>query len=205
MIFNGLNKDTVKVIERDNCFIYACRMAGVDEGIINNMRMCIHKRSFGLIDVQRVADECSLKFEIKTDNKILTFSPKVGEAKQTIRMYLLEGHYMIREKVAVSPYFIEHRSEILKDKALSGWTMKDKLLINRRDEKYWKKEDKEYSLMKIIETMFKTNAFKPITNADYAVFNSMVCYETIDPITTLEYDESFCTRLKKNNSLSVKS
>ena len=199
MIFNGLNKNTVRVIERDNCFIYACRMAGVEEGVINNMRMCIHKRSFGLIDIQRVADECGLRFEIKTDNKLLTFSPKGGGEKKTIRMYLLEGHYMIREKVRVSPYFIEHRSEILKDKSLSGWTMMDKLLINRKDGKYWKKDDREYSLMKVIEAMFRTNAFKPITNAEYAVFNSMVCYENVDVISSLEYDEGFCTRLKKNN------
>ena len=45
--------------------------------------------------------------------------------------------------------------------------------------------------------MFEVNAFKPINNGDYMVFNSMVCYEAVDPIKSLEYNTALCTKLKK--------
>ena len=196
MIFHSLNSRTVQIIERDNCFIYACRMAGLDEHIIDNMRAAIHKRSFGLIDVQRVSTALNLSFEIKTNGKLVRISPGgIDELfSNPIKLLLLENHYMIRERVPVSPYFIKHRSEILSDPRYKHLPMSQKLLIYSADRH---RDKPNHSLAKVLKSMFEVNAFKPINNGDYMVFNSMVCYEAVDPIKSLEYNTALCTKLKK--------
>ena len=198
MIFHSLNSHTVKTIERDNCFIYACRMAGLDNNIIDNMRSAIHKRSFGLIDVQRVSTALNLSFEIKNNGKIIRISPGgISELfKDPIKLLLIENHYMIRERVPISPYFIKHRQEILNNPKFKNLPMSKKLLITRPD---GHQDKPNHSLAKIIKSMFEVNAFKPINSGDYMVFNSMICYETVDPIKSLDYDISLCTKLKKPN------
>ena len=74
--------------------------------------------------------------------------------------------------------------------------MSKKLLITRPD---GHQDKPNHSLAKIIKSMFEVNAFKPINSGDYMVFNSMICYETVDPIKSLDYDISLCTKLKKPN------
>ena len=61
MIFNKLGKEEAHLIERDNCFIYACAMAGLEEKVLSDLRFSIHKRSITTADITRAAKECDLR------------------------------------------------------------------------------------------------------------------------------------------------
>lgn len=195
MIFNKLDRYTAAEVERDNCFIYACRMAGVNENILNDMRYCIHKRSFGVVDIKNISKELGLSFEIKTDNAKLFIGPK---REDSIKLILINDHYMVNEKVNVSPYYIRNRNEILSDKSLMHWSAKDLISIVGRNGKYWTKSSKMFSLRKVLNAMFECNYFKPISSNEFMVFNSMICFEKIDSIKSLEYDEMYCCKRKES-------
>ncbi len=185
MIFHKLDKQTVQIVNRDNCFIYACRMAELNDYIIDEMRCCIRKRSFGIRDIKEIAIKCNIKFIIKKQdgrNKVIN---KDGET--TVKLLLFEDHYMINEKVAISPYYLKHREQINRD--CRYWKLCDKMLINRFDGRYYKKCDRLYSLRKVLKAIFEIDGFKTITSGDFMIFNSTVCFENIDSIKCLEFNE----------------
>ena len=214
MIFHELNARTAVIAERDNCFIYACRMAGITEDIINDMRYGIHKRSFGTIDIKRVSDSTGIAFDIKTESKHIYIKPTAAESygsqttavvePPTVKLLLLQNHYMIREKVPVSPFYIRNREEINKDPVCSRWSVADRMLITKRNGKYFKKESRLHSLKEVLEAMLETDAFEPITSKMFMVFNSLICYENIDPIKSLEYNVDLCTCRKEKCSNFLK-
>ena len=68
MLFNKLGKEEAHLIERDNCFIYACAMAGLDEKVLSDLRFSIHKRSITTADIIRAAKECDLRVRVKQGN-----------------------------------------------------------------------------------------------------------------------------------------
>ena len=104
---------------------------------------------------------------------------------------------MIDEKVYVSPYYILHRDEILKDNNVKYWKRADKFrIIGKTGGHYVKSSKTGFSLRKVINALFQVKAFEPITMNDYRVYASLVCFENIDPIKTLDYDPTICCRLK---------
>ena len=110
----------------------------------------------------------------------------------------MHNHYMIDEKVNVSPYYILHKKEIQTDARARYWKKEDKMRIIGIDSKgyYVKSPTNQFSLRKVIKALFQVKAFEPITMNDYRAYASLVCFENIDPIKSLEYNPIFCCRLK---------
>ena len=192
MIFHKLGKEEVHMIERDNCFIYACAMAGLDDKILDDLRYSIQKRSIAMADITRAAKECDLKIRLKlADGSV----KHIGNGSHELSLLLMENHYMVNERVKVSPYYIKHRDEINKDRSARFWSIKDRMLIKEK----WKgkyKKGNSFSLRKVLLALFEVGAFKAISAGEYMTFNSLVCFEKIDPIKNLEYDPRWCCRLK---------
>ena len=124
MIFKKLDKETVKLINRENCFVYACRMAGLSNDLVNDMLYSIHKRSVSHADVSKIASECDLRLHVKEPNKSYWVNEK---GSHEVRLVLIHNHYMIDERVNVSPYYIKHRLEIMNDPKTKYWKREDKM------------------------------------------------------------------------------
>ena len=71
------------------------------------------------------------------------------------------------------------------------------MTIKKKNDGYYKLGT-DFSLKKVLKALFEVEAFKPITSGDYMAFNSLICFEKIDSIKTLEYNERYCCRLKAN-------
>ena len=104
---------------------------------------------------------------------------------------------MVNERVKVSPYYIKHRDEINSDKVAKYWKLEDRMLICKKSNGYYRKGH-DFSLRKVLLALFDVGAFKPITTGDYMTFNSLICFEKIDPIKNLDYDAKYCCRLKRS-------
>ncbi|KAI5545063.1 organellar and viral DNA polymerase type B, partial [Trichomonas vaginalis G3] len=98
----------------DNCFVYACIKAGVEEEIIDHMREIIRTRDFPQNKLQEISDATNLEFHIKVgyfteskNNKTITHMPANGEIKQTIELLLVDDHYMLNERLPMTTYFIK--------------------------------------------------------------------------------------------------
>ena len=96
MIFNKLDKHAAELIQRDNCFVYACQMAGLNDDLINDMRYSIHKRSMTRQDLSNIAVNHDLKIHIKEPERSYYINPS-GTIE--VRLVLMFNHYMIDEKV----------------------------------------------------------------------------------------------------------
>ena len=188
MIFNNLGKEQAQLINKQNCFVYACIQSGLSESIIDDLIHSVKKRSIAMADIPKIANSCGLKFRIKFEDG----SHKViGSGTNTVKLLLMKNHYMLDERVKVSPYYIKHRDEIIK----SCPYMKDKQTICKKCGGKYKK-GYDFSLRKVLLALFEVNAFTPISTGDYMTFNSLACFEKLAPLKNLEYDPKFCCRLK---------
>ncbi len=197
MIFNRLNMDAAKMIESDNCLIYACKMAGVDVDTLSHMRNVIQTRSFTIEKLKDISRECGINFTIRDEGKRKHTITK-GNGRYTVKLVLMHNHYMIDERVPLSPYYIRHIEEIRKSKQLRYWKKSDKMLvsgINGKGVMYKSKEN--YSIISVIKALFEVQAFKAIRLGDYCTFMSCIREEKILPIERLEYNSKFCCRLKE--------
>ena len=80
----------------------------------------------------------------------------------------------------------------------------NKMRIVKKVNGYYVKDSiGKFSLRKVINALFQVNAFEPITMNDYMSYASLVCFENISPINSLEYDSQFCCRLKCEPKTSI--
>ena len=194
MIFHKLDKQVAQLINHDNCFVYACQQSGLSDELLNELRYSFHKRSMSNKEIKQAAIDCDLKLHIKESDRSYVINPS---GKNEVKMVLMFNHYMIDDKVNVSPYYILHKQEILNDKNTKYWKRTDKMRIIGKSDGYYVKSPKTaFSLRKVIDALFQVKAFEPITMNDYRVYCSLVCFENIDPIKSLLYDPNYCCRLK---------
>ncbi len=197
MIFNRLDMNAAKMIESDNCLIYACKMSGVDEDTLTHMRNVIQTRSFTIEKLKDISRECDIHFIVRDEGK-RKHSIMKGNGRHTVRLVLMHNHYMIDERVPVSPYYIQHMNDIRKMKQVRYWKKCDKMLISGINGKGIAYKTKDtYSIIAVIKTLFATQSFKPIRLGDYCTFMSCIREEKILPMERLEYSDRFCCRLKQ--------
>jgi hypothetical protein len=192
MIFSGLNGTTAKIICGDNCVVYACKQAGVDAETILNMKRLFKTRQLPQTKLKILAEECKIRFEIKLDNKMAKVYEPKGEHRYSIELYLIENHYLLNERIEMSPYFIQHYEEIMKNEKIKNWSLKKKQLIckydSRRDEYSNRMLKTSYSIKKIIKTLKKCGYLKPIHHGDYITYASTIYQEDLEESESLEYD-----------------
>ena len=196
MIFNTINAKTTEAIEGDNCLIYACKMAGVPETKLNHMRNVIKIRSFSLAKLGVIADECEIRFSvIDGDSKTFCVGPINGTP---INLLLYEGHYMLNERIPISPFFIKHHNEIIRSHQTRWWTMEEKLRTKgkRANGDFVKPEKKDFKLITVLKAIFSVGGFKEIRYGDYMTYASSLYASKLKAMVDLEYDPRYCCKLK---------
>ena len=208
-IFSTIDKRTVKLMTEDNCLIYACKQAGVEQDIIDRMREIIRVRSFPQSKLKEIANEVNITFKVKmvyldddkntttTKDKYALYEPSSeSKSKQTIELLLIDGHYCLNEKVPVSKFFIEHYNEI-NGLHIINLSYLQKISRYDKNEKRYKINNKvETSIDNIIKACFKYNRFVPISIGSVASYSSLLYKEKIKTFKSLNYNPKFCARLK---------
>jgi hypothetical protein len=64
MIFSKLDERAAKIISEDNYVVYACRQAGVDDDVIQNMKRLIKTRQLPQTKLKVLAEELGIQFEV---------------------------------------------------------------------------------------------------------------------------------------------
>ena len=206
-IFRTVNKYTASKMTEDNCLVYACIQAGVDENIINHIREIVRTRAFPQSKLQKIVDETGLEFVVRivylqsessersTKNLYQTYTPSNKNPIQSLKLVLLDGHYLLDEDIPVSTFFIKNYENIIKTCSSKPIDYLQK--INRFSEgKYKIKNDLKTNIVKIILTLFQTNHFKPITYGDINVYSTNLYKEKLQDFSDLDYSKKFCTKLK---------
>ena len=201
MIFNELNARTAKLMEEDNCLIYACKQFGLPQDIIDHMKDIIKVKHFSLSKLKEIAKETGVTFLVEEkDGRKHT----QGDGKGiVVPLLLFENHYMINERVKISPYYVRHIHEINADKNASKWTLDKKQIIDRtrviNGKTYYAFDQQDYPLKLILKTIFEVDGFEPLKMGDYITYASSLYKYKLDPIDDLEFNPKFCCRLKAPN------
>ena len=146
-------------------------------------------------EIKQAAEDCDLKLYIKELDRSYIVNPS---GNNSVKLVLMYNHYMINDKVNVSPYYIKHRQEIMIDAKTRFSKREEKMrIIAKEGNRFIKSTNDSFSLRKVIQALFEVNAFEPITMNEYRAFTSLICFENIDSITSLEYDPRLCCRLKQ--------
>jgi len=198
MIFGAIDQKSVKAIEGDNCLIYACKMAGVSESKLNHMRNVIRIRSFSLAKLGLIANECELRFTVyDVEGKTHRIGPEKGTP---INLLLFEGHYMLNERIPVSPFFIKNHSEILRAHQTRWWTLSEKQRTRGRKStgEFVKPEKTDFKLITVLRAIFSVGGFTEIRYGDYMTFSSTLYASKLKAMINLSYEPRYCCRLKVN-------
>jgi hypothetical protein len=200
MIFNELNETTVKIICEDNCVVYACRQAGVDPETILNMKRIIKTRQLPQTKLKQLAEECGIEIDVTLENSQRK-TYRCGRTNAThVSLYLIENHYLLKDKVAVSPYFIKHYDAIMKNEKLKNWSLAQKQLVCKYDssgDRYMVDSTKQnFSIKKVISALKQCGHLKPIHRGDYLTYASTLYQEDLGELYALDYDQTLCTKLK---------
>ena len=195
MIFRQMDHRTTSIIEGDNCLIYACKMAGIDEDRLNHMRNIIKIRAFSLAKIETIANEVSIRFTIiNEEGRVVEKGPLDGTP---ISLLLYKEHYMLNERIAISPCYIKHRYDIDRSKQTRYWTPQERLLTRGSSGGTFTKGTKpSYKLLKVLKTIFEVGGFKEIRYGDYMTYNSTLYASKLKEVVNLEYDAKYCCRLK---------
>ena len=198
MIFAAINERTVKIIEGDNCLIYACKMAGIDDAKLNHMRNIIKIRSFSLAKLSIIAEECDLTFKVVDGSSSKSFTIGGSHGSPPLELLLYESHYMINERIRVSPFFIQHASDIMKSHHTRWWTPDEKRLTSgqKPSGEYIKGTKQSHKLISILKSIFKVGGFKEIRYGDYMTFSSTLYASKLRSMIDLSYEPKYCCRLK---------
>jgi hypothetical protein len=221
MIFNDLDKAALEKINGDNCFAYACKMGGIPEHKLRMMRELIRVESFPKSKIQKICAEVNIRVFVKDAkrNEMFNYGPD-GNARygpdekdcETVNMILMEDHYMLNEGFTISPFYIKNRAEIESSKSVRFWTKEEKQHITKRNVKkcgtYWERENRTFKIKHVIEAIFAVEGFKPIVQGDRMSAGILMSEsekrKRLFPITSLEYDEKYCCRLKQKDTWKAK-
>ena len=201
MIFNELDKRTAKLMEEDNCLIYACKQFGLAQDIIDHMKDIIKVKHFSLSKLKEIAKETGVTFLVEEkDGRKHT----QGDGKGIIVPLLLyQNHYMINERVKISPYYVRHIYEINADSKASKWIPEKRQIIDRtrviNGRTYYAFDQQDYPLKLVLKTIFEVGGFEPLKMGDYMTYATSLYKYKLDPIEDLEYNPKFCCRLKAPN------
>ena len=194
------NGQTVQREElKDSCFIYALKQAGIDDDILNKMRVRIHIRKLGLQKMDQICDEFNLHvivhdLEYKNHNSRFRVSNKLyfgSKDGQVIHLNSFKGHYFLEEYTKYTVDYIKH-------KYISHEEVPEECFNKRKKGKYWCRttENKYFiSSGRLVRMLFDNNYFNPITYDNSRVLATTLYKDLGFNIQDLHYNEKYCVRV----------
>ena len=206
-IFNKIDKRVCEILDEDNCVVWALKQAGVDSDTVDHVKELIGSRYFPKSKFQLISDETNIAFDIKyyrtTSNRVDVdhYSPHGGATtRRVICLNLFDDHYLLDDTVPISPYAIEHLSEIQAHPKCANWTFEQMLTTTRYlkgKDRFEKSPKIQTPIMNILRVLFEQGHCREIHYGDFAPFHTCQYKQKIAPIEKLDYNPKWCTRLKQ--------
>ena len=175
----------------DNCLMYALKIAGVNEAILEDLKLRMKNRNIPRSDLKKIAEDYNLTFVVRTSNqekaKVKPFM--YGKGENPIYIGALENHYFLIEKTNYTRFCLENYDEV-KNEVNSN-------MIFKRKGKYFERSESRYiDSYDLVKTLLenKDKLLKEITMNDQMIATTQFYDKVNTEIITLEYDETKCCR-----------
>ena len=213
-IFNTLNENTVKIMAKEHCLVYALKQYGIPENITEDIKTYLTHSHLPMSKLSEISEISGIEFNVRyykditTDPKYNSFKPST-KPLYTVDLILYENHYMLDEEINFNLPYINLRKQMSENPLnTTDWTLEEKLRVekcvkNQHGNMCYKKINSKKvptcSLPRLLKALFTNGYFKPITMNDYLVYYSSLYKESLEEssiITINEHD----TRLIKDSS-----
>ncbi len=191
-IFSEVSPRTIQLVSSDNCFVYALERSNVPSWIVSDLRDSVHKRFFTLSDVKTIAERFNLRLVITCEGRVVSLGNPEADVK--VDLLLIHKHYMVNEKVPISPFYVRNRDAILNSKQAMAMSPAKRLTISWFDGTFYHTSSRRYKLQSVLEAMFEVGAFTKLTLGQV-----MQAQPPASLSDELSYDESTSCHLVKVN------
>jgi hypothetical protein len=175
----------------DTCLLYALKMGGLDEQVLQSLKIYVKNRNIPLCDIEEICNKAKICIYIKRPNvKHLDRTTYGKEYENKFNIGLIDDHYFLIEDCGITSYAITNYEQIKEQKDF-------KYIIGTNQAGSYKRDKtrtiSSYDAIKIMydnkDTMLKEMSF---SNSCIA---STQFYDKInDTIENLEYDEDICCK-----------
>lgn len=201
----GKNKQMTQIKElNDSCFIYALKIHGVSDDVLNKIRLRTNTRKLGSSKMEALCNEFKIHVIVKdleytNDNTKFRVNGKnyfgcnKKEATWNITLNSFKEHYFIDEQTKYTTDYIKHKyvlHENIDDKYFNKVFTKGKWKTDNRPIYFISSGD-------LIKLLFEGGHFTPMTYNNSFILNTTLYKGVNIPIDDLNYDPKYCTKLMK--------
>lgn len=199
-IVNSLSEENGKIISRDSCLVYAMIQAGVDDDVINEARSLIRTRTMPQSKLADLSVLIGVDFKVTvvyldadfnrttTHDKVYTYYCG-RQPKYFVDLLLVNGHYMLNEKVPITTYYIENY-----DKIKDVVPLEEQPRVCYINGSSYRLTKDKTSLVNILIAIYKNGYAIPITHGDLLSYKYLNEYQLPD-FSSLDFDVSTCCKL----------
>ncbi len=214
-IFNKLDADTVKIMAKEHCLVYALKQYGIPEVLTNTIKTHIGKRNFPMSKLNEIAELTNIEFRIRyyknTNNDApkpvaSVYKPTTTTPDYVVKLLLYGDHYMLDESVDINLKYIELRRDMEANPINSGeWTLDKRMKVRGVYEGVYKISNaaKSSTLPELLRALFDNEYFRPITCAEYMKYASTLFKDDIEPLDSFVYSECDIKRIRDSDDQHV--
>lgn len=171
----------------DNCLVHSLKLAGVDDGKIEKLKIACKSSKIALKSIRLFAETNELNIKIRVAAEVNEEGKKGTESytfgkkgDPVVTLGLIKEHYFLNEEVNFNPFAMKNYEEIREQ---GNWH----LICKRRDGGYRRDNKSKMSSFNLIKAMFDGGFFTPIVlNRDTIMLQD---YNKID-VNKIELDNS---------------
>ena len=187
----GIYNNDKQTNYEDTCLLYALKMGGCDDLVLQTLKIFVKNRNIPLCDLEAICEKAKICITIKKSNERHLNRLTFGKQYETIfNIGLIDDHYFLIEDCGITSYALINYEQIKDQKDF-------KYIIGTNQNNCFKRDKTRtitsYDAIKIMienkDTMLKEMSY---SNSSIA---STQFYDKInDTIDNLEYDEEVCTK-----------
>lgn len=103
-----MNDCTIKLMSEENCIVYACRQAGVDENTLDFIKESMTTRFFPESKLNYFSEICNISFYVRHFDKNSN-ETHIKKFEQPNPIYIIKlltmfDHYLLDEKMPINPF-----------------------------------------------------------------------------------------------------
>jgi len=158
-----------KLGNEENCLIHSLKLCGVDESILNDLRLKCNSGTIPLKYLENVAENNNLNIIVSCDDK-RKFHNFNKKGEKEIKLCLVKNHFFINEEVDISNISINNYDKV---KHKDEWWKLGKIVKNTKGKDAFYNKKFSNNSFRLVLNLFENNFFHNIKLGD----ESLVFYD----------------------------
>ena len=109
----GLYRNDIEAVYDDTCLLYALKMGGLDEQVLQSLKILVKNRNIPLCDIEHICEKAKICITIKKPDERHKDRYTYGKQYETkFNIGLLDDHYFLIEDIDITSYAVKNYEQI---------------------------------------------------------------------------------------------